>query len=59
MFKVGQRVYIVPIDEYGTICKVRRDDDGGLIYHVDLASGFGEYLCRESELAVAKTGDCR
>lgn len=51
-FKVGQRVYIVPIDEYGTIVKIRRDDVGGLIYHVDLASGFGEHLCRESELAV-------
>lgn len=52
MLKVGDRVYIVPINEYGTIDKIRRDDRGDLIYHVLREGGFGLYhLCRECELA--------
>jgi hypothetical protein len=53
MFYIDDRVYIIPIDERGTIKNIRRDSEGGLIYDVLLDGGFGHiHLCRESELAL-------
>jgi len=51
-FKVGQRVYIIPIDEGGVITNIRRDNLGSLLYDVVRDGGFDQtHICREQELA--------
>lgn len=52
--KINDRVYIIPIDEHGTIVNIRRDTLGGLIYDVLRDGGFDQtHNCREQELCVS------